>query len=150
MYLPYVGSWEFSYVSDASKRGKNYGENCQTWPNVQRLDFLTCAITSQPQWLLRSALDWGETCSLLQGSCMFNKDWQRYQGNKKQIETKWPELHHAQHSSTHLIQSITQQPISNDTFAWFGGVVWPRHVNASVPATTGCWRHPHVCVYVGM
>ena len=62
-----------------------------------RSDFFTCAITFQHQWLLYSALHWGKTCSSLQGSCKFNKDWQRHQGNKKkQIETKWPELHHAQ------------------------------------------------------
>ena len=48
-----------------------------------RPNFLTCVITFQHQWLLCSALDWGKTCSLLQGSCKFNKDWQRHQGNKK-------------------------------------------------------------------
>ena len=61
-----------------------------------RSNFFTCAITFQHQWLLCSALHWGETCSSLQGSCKFNKDWQRHQGNKKQTETKQPELHHAQ------------------------------------------------------
>ena len=140
-----------SYMLDVSKQGKNYGGNCQTWPNVHRSDFLTCVITSQHQWLLSFALDWGETCSSLQGSCMFNKDWQRHQGNKKkQTETKWPELHHTQHSSTHLIQSTTPRPRSNETFTWFGNAAWPRHVNASVPAATGYWRHPCACVCVGM
>ena len=60
----------------------------------------------------------------------------------KQIETKWPELHHAQQSSTHLIQSTTPQPTSNEMFAWFGGVAWPHHINTSVHAAIGCWRHP--------
>jgi hypothetical protein len=48
-----------------------------------RPDFLTCAITFQHQWLHCSALNWRETCSSLQGSCKFNKDWQRYKDNKK-------------------------------------------------------------------
>ena len=48
-----------------------------------RSDFLTCAIIFQHQCLLCSALHWGKTCSSLQGSCKFNKDWQRHQGNKK-------------------------------------------------------------------
>jgi len=47
---------------------KNYGGYCQTRPNVQWSDFLTCAITFQHQWRLSSALDWGNTCSSLQGS----------------------------------------------------------------------------------
>ena len=48
-----------------------------------RSDFLMCATTFQHQWLLCSTLHWGETCSSLQGSCKFNKDWQRHQGNQK-------------------------------------------------------------------
>ena len=56
-----------------------------------RSDFLMCAITFQQQWLLYSALHWGETCFSLQGSCKFNKDWQRHQGNKKtnRNQTTW-------------------------------------------------------------
>ena len=42
-----------------------------------------------------------------------------------------PELHHAQKSSTHLIQSTTPRPTSNETFAWFGGAASLRHINAT-------------------
>jgi len=69
---------------------------------------------------------------------------------KKQTKTKWLELQHAQHSSTHVIQSTTPRPRSNETFAWFGNVAWWHHVNASVPATTCYWRHPRARICVGM
>ena len=115
-----------------------------------RSDFLTCAITFWHQWVLCSVLDWGETCSSLQGSCKFNKDWQRHQGNKRQIEIQWPELHHAQQSSTHLIQSTIPRPTSNEMFAWFGGVASPRHVNVMGREATSLLQQAadatHACV----
>jgi hypothetical protein len=49
---------------------------------------------------------------------------------QKKTKTKRLELHHAQQSSTHLIQSTTPRPTSNEKFAWFGGAAWPHHVNA--------------------
>jgi len=131
--------WELgvSYVSDVSKQGKNYGGYCPTWPNVQRSDILMCTITFQYQWLLSSALDWGETCSSLQGSCMFNKDWQRHQGNKKnQMTWATPRL-------------TEYHPLTNEQ--WEVCVVWRCGLTASrqcnrprgdVPAAIGCWCHP--------
>jgi hypothetical protein len=54
-------------------------------------DFLMCAITFQHQWLLCSALHWGKTCFSLQGSCKFNKDWQKTPRQQKtnRNQTTW-------------------------------------------------------------
>jgi len=145
-----------SYMSDASKRGKNYRGYCQTWPNVLRSDFLTCAITFQHQWLFSSTLDWGETCSSLQGSCKFNKDRQRHQGNKKtnRNQTTW-----ATPRSTEFNPPNTKKyhPTTNEQ--WEVCVVWWCGLAAShqcdrpwgdIPAITCCWCHPCACIYERM
>jgi hypothetical protein len=73
-------------------------------------------------------------CKVLACSTKIDKD---TKATKKQTETKRFELHHAQHSSIHLIQSTTPRPRSNETFAWSDGAAWPCHVNASIPTATG-------------
>ena len=149
--------WELgvSYMSNVTKWGKNYRGYCQTWPNVQRLDFLMCAITFQHQWLLNSALDWDETCSSQQGSCKFNKDWQRHQGNKKinRNQMTW-----ATPCSTEFNPPNTKyHPTTNDQ--WGVCMVWRCSLATSrqcdglwgdIPAATSYCRHPRVRVCMGM
>ena len=95
------------------------------------------------------------TCSLLQGSCKFNKDWQRHQGNKK---TNRNQMTWATPRSTQFNPPNTKyHPMTKKQWdvcvVWWCGFAMSHQCDeprGDVPTATGCRCHPCACVFMGM